>query len=66
MKKETEKPYRNIKCVENDFLDPEEVSSKLLELEDKVPSPWPLHRWYTWKLKWDMGLMQRRKLEHNY
>lgn len=39
MKKETEKPYRNIKCVENDFLDPEEVSSKLLELEDKVPSP---------------------------
>lgn len=38
VKKEIEKPYRNIKCIENDFLDPEEVSSKLVELGDKVPS----------------------------
>lgn len=35
VKKEIEKLYRNIKSVENDFLYPEEVSSKLIESEER-------------------------------
>ena len=35
IKKEIEKLDGNIKCMENEFLDSDEVSSKLLELEDR-------------------------------